>query len=269
MPYYICKTCGTQFTLTPKPPASCPICEDERQYVGWEGQDWATLDDLRVKHKNVLKTEEPRLTGIGTEPRFAIGQRALLIQSTDGNVLWDCISVIDDETVKAVKVLGGVSAIAISHPHYYSSMIEWCRAFGDPPIYIHAADREHVMRPDPAIIYWEGDTYPIGDGLTLIHTGGHFEGSAVLHWAAGADRRGALLTGDSLYVVQDRRHVSFMYSYPNLIPLSPSAVRGVLKAIEPFPYDRLYSAWFDKVVVKDAKAAVARSAERYIRAIQE
>jgi hypothetical protein len=264
---YICTTCGTQFAATDAPPAHCPICEDERQYIGWKGQQWTTLEESRQSHHNLVKTEEPALTGIGTQPSFAIGQRALLIQTPDGNVLWDCISLIDDETIAAVNALGGVAAIAISHPHYYSSLVEWSQAFA-APVYLHAADREWVMRPDPAIRFWEGETLALPGGLTLICCGGHFAGGTVLHWPAGAEGKGALLSGDILQVVSDRRYVSFMYSYPNLIPLPASQVRQVVDRVEPYRFDRIYGAWWDRVVAADAKAAVARSAERYIAAIQ-
>lgn len=268
MPHYICSTCGTQYPETAEPPAECAICADERQYVGYNGQQWTTLEALRPGHRNAFKTEEPNLTGIGSEPGIAIGERALLVQTPGGNVLWDCISLIDDETVAAVKALGGIKAIAISHPHFYSSMVEWSRAF-DAPIYLHAANRPWVMRPDPAIVYWEGETQALHDGLTLIRCGGHFRGSAVLHWPAGAGGRGALMTGDTLYVVPDRRYVSFMRSFPNHIPLPARTVRAIVAAVEPYAFDRIYSAWFDRVMPSDAKAAVARSAERYIKAITE
>jgi glyoxylase-like metal-dependent hydrolase (beta-lactamase superfamily II) len=268
MPKYICKTCGTQYAETEIPPTHCLICEDERQYIGWGGQQWTTLDELRGEYRNQIKIEEPNLIGIGAVPGFAIGQRALLIQSPGGNILWECQTILDDETIRAVKDLGGISAIVFSHPHYYSTMVEWSQAFDHAPIYIHAGDREWVMRPDPAIKFWEGATLQLQAGLTLIHCGGHFAGSAVLHWAAGAEGRGALLTGDTIYVVTDRRYVSFMYSFPNLIPLSAAAVRKIVAAVEPFAYDRLYSAWFDKVVFTNAKQVVRRSAERYLQAIR-
>lgn len=269
MPNYICTTCGTQFEATDSEPNRCPICEDERQYVHPDGQRWTTLDALRVDHHNFIKEMEPGLTGIGTEPRFAIGQRALLVQTSQGNVLWDCISFIDDETIAAVKARGGLSAIAISHPHFYSGMIEWSRAFDDAPIYLHESNRPWVMRPDPAITYWSGETVSPVAGVTLIRCGGHFPGSSVLHWAAGAEGRGVLLTGDTIYVVADLRFVSFMYSYPNLIPLPPSAVKSIVAAVEPFAFERLYAGWFDKVVLSEAKTAVRRSAERYVGAISE
>ena len=266
MPHFICETCGTQFAASKRPPDSCAVCEDERQYVGWQGQRWTTLAELGKGHRPVFRDEEPGLVGIGTEPSFAIGQRALLVRSADGNVLWDCISLLDEEILARVQGLGGVRAIAISHPHYYSSMVEWSRAF-DAPIHLHADDRDWVMRPDERIELWEGERRELGRGVTLVRCGGHFPGGTVLHWANGADGRGNLLSGDIVQVVSDRRYVSFMYSYPNLIPLSEAAVRRVVAALEPFPFERIYGAWFDRVVGSDGKAAVARSAERYIRAL--
>lgn len=264
---FICKTCGTQFPASALPPECCPVCDDERQYVGLKGQQWTTLPQIQEEYHNAIRREEEGLVGIGTSPAFAIGQRALLVQTPNGNVLWDCITLIDEATVAAVNAFGGISAIAISHPHYYSAMVEWSKAFA-APIYLHAADREWVMRPDPAIIFWEGETQPLGNDLTLIRCGGHFPGGTVLHWPEGAGGRGALLTGDIINVVPDRRFVSFMYSFPNLIPLPADAVRQVVTAVEPFAYDRIYSAWWDRVTQEDAKQAVHRSADRYIAAIE-
>jgi hypothetical protein len=266
MTNYLCATCGTQFPSTEVPPERCPICEDERQYVGWGGQQWTSLEALRQNHTNRIAEEEPGLWGIGSEPAIAIGQRALLVNAPAGNVLWDCISLLDNTTVDAVRERGGIKAIAVSHPHYYSSMIEWSHAF-DAPVYLHADDCQWVVRPDRAIRFWAGETLALGDGLTLIRCGGHFPGGTVLHWAAGAEGRGAMLTGDIIDVAQDRRWVSFMYSYPNKIPLSAAAVRRIVGAVEPFQFDRIYGAWWGRVVAADAKAAVARSAERYIRFI--
>lgn len=266
MTNFICRTCGTQFAESDAPPAACPICSDDRQYIGYDGQRWTTLEELQRDYHNVIKPVEPGLTGIGTHPTFAIGQRALLVQTPHGNLLWDCVSLIDEPTVAAVRALGGVRAIAISHPHYYSSMVEWSRAF-DAPIYLHADDQQHIMRPDPAIELWQGETRELWEGLTLIRCGGHFAGGQVAHWAAGAGGAGVLLTGDIIQVVQDRRYVSFMYSYPNLIPLPARAVRRIVAAVEPYAFARIYGAWWDKIIPEDAKGAVARSAARYIAAI--
>lgn len=267
MEAWICVTCGTQFTPSASPPDACTICRDERQYLAAGGQRWTTLDDLRRTHRNAFQRLEPGLMGIGTEPRFAIGQRALLVRTPAGNILWDCISLLDDATVDIIRALGGVRAIAISHPHFYTAMVEWARAFG-APVLLHAADREWVMRPDPAVEFWDGETRDLGGGATLIRCGGHFAGGTVMHWADGAAGRGALLTGDTLQVVPDRRWVSFMRSYPNLIPLDAGTVRRIAAAVQPFAFDRIYGGWWDLHVMEDAQDAVARSAARYVAALQ-
>jgi hypothetical protein len=258
----ICSTCGVQYA---EPREDCPICRDERQYVGWGGQQWTTLDELRESgHRAVTADEGPGVTGIGTDPPTAIGQRALLVRALSGNILWDMTTYIDDELVGHIEALGGVSAIAISHPHFYGSMIEWAHAF-QAPVYVHAADRDWVGRPDPSVVFWEGDTREIGEGLTLVNAGVHFDGGQVLHWAADPDGKGALFTGDIFTVVQDRDWVSFMHSYPNLIPERPWVIRRAMSLIGPLSFDRVYGAWWKRIVAADGAAAVSRSADRYLR----
>jgi hypothetical protein len=266
MQYFICVQCGTQFPESVEPPRQCPICEDERQFVRHAGQQWTTLERLQPDYHNRIDEEAPQLLGIGSEPEFAIGQRALLLQSAGGNLLWDCITLLDDKTISEVNARGGIRAIAISHPHYYSSMVEWAERFR-AQIFLHEADRKWVMRESSRIEFWQGTTLPLWDELTLINCGGHFDGGTVLHWANGANGKGALLSGDVIQVVQDRRYVSFMRSYPNLIPLGAAAIHRIVDVIEPFPFDHIYGAWWRANVLADAKGAVARSAERYLRSI--
>ena len=267
MAAFICATCGMQYGETDAPPEHCLICEDERQYIGSKGQRWVTMPELQKGYQNRIEDIEPGLTGIGSMPGFAIGQRALLVQTPGGNVLWDCVSLLDDATVEAIRSSGGIQAIAVSHPHLAGSLVEWSCAFGNAPIYWHADNREWAMRSDPAYVFWEGETHPLWDGLTLVRCGGHFTGSAVLHWPGGAEGRGALLTGDTIQVASDKRYVSFMYSYPNMIPLNARKVEQIVQSIKPLAFDRIYGGWWDKVVDPDAKGAVIRSAERYIKAI--
>lgn len=264
---HICVTCGTQYPTSSDPPPGCPICRDERQYIGRRGQEWISLESLQKGYRNVFFQEGEGVWGIQTEPEFAIGQRALLLQTRNGGILWDCISLIDASTIGLVKALGGLSAIAVSHPHYYASMVEWSRAFGGIPIYLHEADREWVQYQDSAIVFWKGETHRLNDDLTLVRVGGHFSGFQVLHWASGEKGSGALMTGDMPQVCPDRRYVSFMYSYPNLIPVDGAAVRDIVRKLEPYKYSRLYGAWPKFVVSGDAKTALKRSAERYLRAI--
>ena len=262
MTTFVCKACGTQYPPSEEPPGACPICEDARQYIPHdEGQLWLTWDDVRGALRADVR-DDHGILGIGSAPGFAIGQRALLVKSTAGNVLWDCIAYLDDEIVERVSAEGGLAAIAISHPHYYTAMVEWAHAFACP-IYLHEAERKWVMRPDPSVQFWSGETHVLGGGVTLIRCGGHYEGGQVLHWAP----EDALLSGDIVQVIPDRRYVSFMYSYPNLIPLPAAAVEHIAASLEPFPFDTIYGAWWDRFIPADGSNVVRRSADRYVRAI--
>jgi hypothetical protein len=267
MTAFVCSTCGTQYPPSDHVPIACLICSEERQYIGLNGQQWTSLDELRREHSNEFHPREPNLTAIITRPAFAINQRALLLETPGGNVLWDCIALLDDSITQFIRERGGLAAIAISHPHYYTTMVEWSRAFGDVPVYLHAADKEWVVRPDDRLRYWEGEQHALHDGVTLIRCAGHFEGGTVLHWPGGAGGKGVLLSGDVIQVVPDRRYVSFMYSYPNYIPLGPGAIHRILAAVQPFEFDRVYGAFHPMDLIGDGKGAVSRSAERYLRAI--
>jgi len=262
---YICATCAVQQPPSEAPPKHCPICEDERQYVRQGGQAWTTIEELRLRGDRIeIRELEPGLVGVGVTPSLGIGQRALLVRTANGNILWDCVGYIDDEAVAAIRSRGGISGIAFSHPHFYGAMVEWSHAFGGAPIYVPAADREWVQRDDSAIMTWSG-TRKLAPGVSLIQCGGHFEGSAVLHWAAGAENRGALLVGDSITVVPDVRFVSFMRSYPNLIPLPADEIRRIVDRVRPYRFDRIYGGWWDRVVDTGGIAAIEKSAERYLR----
>ena len=262
MTAWICRTCGVQYPDTDQPPGSCAICDDERQYVGWGGQQWTTMAEIGRDHAVVLRDEEPGLVGVGVEPAFAIGQRALLVRTAHGNVLWDCISLLDDEARARISELGGIDAICMSHPHFYGANVELADAF-DARILIPRADQQWVQRPSPRIELFDDDAEPV-PGLTLARIGGHFDGAAVLHWPAGSQGRGALLTGDTITVVQDRAWVSFMWSYPNHIPLDEATVLDIARRAGRFTFDRIYGGWWGRVVVDDGAAAVRRSADRYV-----
>jgi len=267
MTHFVCVTCGTQFAESAAPPASCPICTDDRQFVGWHGQAWTTLEAIRSSHQLTFEEEDENVVGIAVAPHFAIGQRALLVRTAQGNVLWDCVADIDADAVKSIAGLGGLRAIAISHPHYYTVLAEWSEAFGGIPVYLHALDRQWVMRPHGDIVHWDGETQPLWDGVTLVRCGGHFPGGSVMHWAQGAGGRGALFTGDVMQVGQDRNSVSFMHSFPNYIPLNAASVKTVAKAVIDYPFETIFGAFARRNVMIDGKAVLARSVERYLEAI--
>jgi hypothetical protein len=267
---FICATCGIQYPPSAQPPAQCLICEDERQYIPREGQRWTTLDELRATHRNVIDELEPGLLRIVTEPSFAIGQYAYLVTTPGGNILWECLSLVDAPTVEALRQAGGVAAIAISHPHFYASCVEWSTAFDHAPIHLPAVDRDFVVRPDSAIVHFESDEIDPLPGVRVLRLGGHFHGSAVLHWPAGAGGRGVLLTGDTIALVSDPHAVTFMYSYPNRIPLPAATVRGLAQRIAQLRFDRIYASapqspeW---TMLSGARDAVLRSAERYAQMV--
>ena len=104
-------------------------------------------------------------------------------------------------------------------------------------------------------------------GVTLVQCGGHFPGSAVLHWADGADGRGVLLSGDTIFVTPGEDRVTFVWSAPNRLPLSEAAVRGVWEAVRPLAFDRIYGGWWTPVLRSDAWETVRRSAARYMELV--
>ncbi len=266
MPAFICETCGTGFALSAAPPPRCPICDEPRQYVPPTGQKWTTMEALARKSMNAWKLIEPGLLGVGSEPKIAIGQRALLLKTPQGNILWDCITLLDEATRQIITGLGGLSAIAISHPHYYATMVEWSQAFG-APVYLQADDSKWIMRPDPAIRLWQGEAHALAEGVTLVRCGGHFAGGTVLHWAGGGHGAGAILAGDIVMVIPDRTHVSFMRSYPNRLPLSAPAVERIGKALESLEFSTIYGPFFGRDVTADGKTVLRRSVARYMAAI--
>jgi hypothetical protein len=263
MPVHICSTCGTSYPDAPEPPAHCPICEDERQFVPSSGQAWTTPDKLANGRVNAWRQLEVDLFEIYTQPQFAIGQRALLLRTAQGNILWDCIALLDSATEALIRGMGGLRAIAISHPHYYTCMQDWARRF-DCTVHLHAADAEWIMRPDLAIRQWHGDTLEIVKGVTLLRLGGHFPGGAVLHWADGAEGRGAVLSGDILQVAADLNRIAFLWSYPNMMPLSAATVRRIADTMAAWNFDRIYGAFPGRQVTSAAARAVEHSAARYI-----
>lgn len=259
----VCATCGTQY---PAPRPDCFICLDERQYVPRSGQRWTSLGELRAgEYRARIESQGPGVTGIGSTPSVAIGQRPLLVKASSGNVLWDCAAYLDDDTVEAVTRLGGITAIAISHPHFYTTMVEWARTF-DVPVYLHESDSEWIARPDDRLRLWRGTSHQLSDELTLLNLGVHFTGGTVMHWSEGT---GSLFTGDIVQVLEDPRWVTFMYSYPMMIPERPSVVRNAVELLAPYRFEAIYGAWWGKVVPTDGEEVVRRSAARYLDALRD
>jgi len=262
---HICNGCGTSFVSGPVAPEQCPVCNDERQFIPTTGQRWTTEADLHRGHANMWRQHGPGVLSLQTQPRFAIGQRAFLISTPSGNILWDCVACLDPATITLIQRLGGICVIAISHPHYYTTMQDWAAAF-DATLYLHADDREWVMRDSPHIELWQGDSLAIAPDITLVRLGGHFAGGTVLHWSVGS---GVVFAGDILQVSPGSDRVSFMWSYPNLLPLSARKVKDIEARLGGYRYERLLGAFAGQDINGDAKTVVAKSAARYISCLEE
>ncbi len=264
MTAWICATCGNWQADAPSPPAVCAICADERQWVPRTGQQWTTLEELsRAGHRSDVRELEPDLVGIGTTPPVAIGQRSLLVRTDAGNVLWDLGGFLDEAAVAAVHERGNLVALAASHPHFYGAVTEWSDRLGGVPVLLPEADAPWLLRPSPHVRTWSG-TLEVVPGVTLVQCGGHFAGSAVLHWAAGAEGRGVLFTGDTILVTPGQDRVTFLRSAPNRIPLPERLVRQIVDRLDPFEFDRIYAGWWETTLDRNARAVLHRDAGRYI-----
>lgn len=259
---YICQTCGAQYELLDVAPSCCVVCQDARQYVGNQGQNWTTLEEMKGNFHNEIFQEEEFVFGIQTHPNFAIGQRALLIQSAEGNVLWDCLSFLDEQTIDKIQDLGGIKYIAISHPHFYSSCFEWSQKFG-AKVFLPKDDEGWIMRKPLNLELWR-DEISINSSVSLLQLGGHFPGSSVLLWAKGANSKGVLFSSDTIQVGKDKKSLSCMYSYPNYIPLGKKQVYDIANEILQYSFDRIYGAFKGDIICYDASNVLKKSLQNYI-----
>jgi glyoxylase-like metal-dependent hydrolase (beta-lactamase superfamily II) len=257
----ICTACGTQFPSGKPLPALCPICNDDRQYIGDGGQTWKDTDALNKEYTVTINRVNDHLYELKMMPDFAIGQRAFLVLSGGGNVLWDCIPLLNEDTIAFIKSKGGLKAIAISHPHYYSTMHQWARLF-NCPVYIHQSDEEWVMYKGSFVHYWSGDDMPVWDGMKIINIGGHFPGSSVFY-IPSMSAGGTLLCGDSLYIARSKQHIAVMHSYPNQIMLTKNEFVSVYRKMEGLEFDTLHGAFVGQSLAGNANEIFVSSMNRY------
>ncbi|KAH7086680.1 hypothetical protein FB567DRAFT_496128 [Paraphoma chrysanthemicola] len=286
----ICETCGTQYDVPlSHHPSSCRICDDPRQYVPAAGQTWSSLNAEQGLQKNTFETDakDNRIHYITTKPlspselpaslasssttrkQLGIGERAILIQTTQGNVLWDLIAFIDPATIDFINSKGGLKAIVISHPHFYTTHLEWARIF-KCPIYVSKDDAEWLNREDTVgVRKWISGSQEIGEvqgEVRAIQCGGHFDGSLVLLW----EKEKRLFIADTMMSVPSGFYhknrlpgtvsYSFQWSYPNLIPLPPAKIHGIWNAIKPYEFDTTYGAFPGQNVTRpDLKKQVLES----------
>lgn len=257
----ICSTCGTSYPVASTPEV-CIICLDERQWVPLTGQGSTKAEELHRKHSVKLNRLHERLYEIEINPVFAIGQRALLILSEKGNVLWDCIPLLDELTIEFIKSKGGLKAIAFSHPHFYSNMNEWAETF-DCPIYLHANDAEHIMVKGKHIQLWKGDEMELWDGIKIICIGGHFAGSSILR-VPFLSKEGTIICGDTLFLSANKKHFSAVYSSPNRIPLPLTEMRRIKKRLDNISFDSFYGYIKTQNLDSNVKEVLESSMTKYV-----
>ncbi|HTE26043.1 MBL fold metallo-hydrolase [Flavitalea sp.] len=258
--HIICSTCGTQYKTHKQ--EICFICSDERQYIPEQGQAWTTHQQLLQKHNvEVLKLQD-NLFQFTVSPAIGIGQRALLLLSPEGNILWDCIPLLDDIVTEFIRSKGGLKAIAFSHPHFFSNMSQWADKF-DCPVYINAKDKNWIFNKGNHITLWEGEQKHLWDDICITNLGGHFPGSSILH-ARQSSPGGMILSGDTVLVSADKKHISIMYSYPNRIPLPIKDANRIMSKLKTLEFDSLYSAFPNLGITKNVKEILSASIARYI-----
>lgn len=220
---------------------------------------WTTLEELAAQPHHTEYVDHGRgVHSLRRAPRFAIGHRSFLVRTAEGNLLWDAPSYLDDDILALVTRLGGLAAVAASHPHMFGAQLTWSRAFGSVPVYVNALDAEWLPRPDRSIELWRDEVEPVG-GVRLVHVGGHMRGSSV---ALTGD--GTLLVGDTITGGPARDWVSFQRNFPKHVPLSAAVVRRIVARLDAYDYDRLYTLGGDEID-SAAKDVVHRSAETHIR----
>ncbi|KAI1105792.1 beta-lactamase-like protein [Jackrogersella minutella] len=286
--WLVCTACGTQFpTVDRQEVKTCFICDDPRQFTPQTGQSFTTLDEIRSSAKNTWTAfkGDSRFVSIFTEPKVGIGQRAILIKTPLGNVLWDCITLIDDETVAKIKDIGGLKAIVISHPHYYTTHVEWARAF-DCPVYLAAEDRQWTTQSSTHQVFVEETELDLqidsaSSGIMVLKLGGHFPGSFVSLYDGHLFIADTLVTTpsglgswdtDAVGSVRTRpaglNSYSFMWSIPNMIPLPPSELERMWGILKKYDFSSTHGAFYTMDIVKtvsEMKRRVLESMQTQIK----
>lgn len=290
--WLICTACGTQFpTADSTQLTTCFICDDPRQFTPPTGQSFTTLRALLspspssppgpYQNHFVPYEHDDRITFIHTTPKVGIGQRCALLRTPHGaNILWDCVTLLDEATVREIRARGGLAAIVISHPHYYSTHLLWARAFGCR-VYLAEQDRGWLAQRDEerqvflfgAGAGGEGATevdIPVvvggsqtDSGVKALRLGGHFPGSMVLLFdgrllvadtlvttPAGLGRWAPPLTSTSTSTSTPTsgrppgmNSFVFMWSIPNMIPLPPDDIAAMWEVLHKYTFRSTHGAF--------------------------
>lgn len=250
----ICTACGAQYEVDASSnKTSCRICDDPRQFVPPSGQSFTTAKALREKHENRIEPckFDSNVYEIWTEPKFGIGQRACLIRTPKGNVLWDLVALLDQNTLDRIMELGGIQCIVISHPHFYTTWHDWSSSL-KCPVYMSKFDSVWANRTrsrNATLKLLEEQYTEILPGVTAAICGGHFDGSLVLH----SSHHKALFVADTILAVPSAFNpdpakpgvssYSFLWSIPNAIPLNPDQILHIWRTLKRFQFEATYGVF--------------------------
>ncbi|ETN43273.1 uncharacterized protein HMPREF1541_02432 [Cyphellophora europaea CBS 101466] len=275
----ICAACGAQYEVTE---------DDPRQFVPFTGQVWTTLGKMKAareedgagnKYKNVF--EQVKL-----DENFGIGQSARLIQTPHGNILWDLVAYLDEETIERIQELGGIKMIVISHPHFYTTWADWSSTF-KVPVYTTAADSVWLNRqshPTATLRMLSEPVTELQPGVHSIICGGHFPGSQVMHTAPPNTVIPTLFAADAIFPAPSAHNPTsakpgqitymFLWSIPNMIPLKPDEILRIWRVLKVWDFKATYGvmAKWSNVFEKDTdlkplKERLLDSAKMAVRAM--
>ncbi|CAD6586517.1 MAG: hypothetical protein CYPHOPRED_003597 [Cyphobasidiales sp. Tagirdzhanova-0007] len=268
----ICRACATQYSADQKLPDVCPVCADDRHAIPPTGQEWTSLRKLKdegMTNEFKVNNADHNILYIVTEPKFAIGQSPFLVKTADGWMMLESGGFVDEESVAHIQQLVRESGqpflgISISHPHWYNASTTWARALGCR-VYANELDKAWWMRKDSIneVPVWITEKrYKLGKHATILHCGGHFEGSSVTY-IERPGKAGLLCAGDTIMVGHNAQDVSFMYSYTNWIPLKPEQVQTIWDTVSAYDWTDIYGAWPHRYIVGDGRERVMQGAKRW------
>lgn len=236
---FACSNCGHWQSHFAVPPA-CPICSDVRNDLPEEGWDFRTPADLAPILSHHRREVVPGIWEFWSAPRFGLDSHGWLLMEDGpcGNVAFEAAPFYDEDGLRAIEALGGIGTLAASHPHGYGALWQLQRRF-EPVLLIQKDDLQWTKAFRVTHPYDE--RHEIRPGLVLHHTGGHYEGHAILHDA----RRGAVFVGDALKLDLDAdgqvAALSCHKAYHKQIPLSPNEARRYRSVFEALEFDTVFT----------------------------
>ncbi len=236
---YACHHCGHwQPWFSHQEPLACPVCTDVRNALPEDGWNFLAESQVEARLTTTWKEVLPGIIGFSCQPKLGLGSTGWLLLREDGNVAFEAAPHYSVEALAQIEKLGGIRVLASSHPHGYGALWQLAERFR-PIVTVHRQDLRYTKA---FRVTWPADdVHQIASGLTLYHTGGHYEGHSVLF----DERHQALFCGDALKIDFDPSgqptavscHKGFHYE----IPLSHDELRKYHQVFSRLPFERAFT----------------------------